>query len=260
MRLSLLVTCAALFVFGCGKDKPDSGGPAPGPTGGPGPSAGVDLATAKPDHTATAAEWHAEFKKDSAGSKKKYAGKVVELTGTLASFAENPDAGVLFAHLKIEKDVLGVRCGMSDANAWEKACQGAEVTVRGKLADGAIFHGELMPAIIVKADKNPALTATAADLGKQFKADTEKLREKFGDKWVYVEGEVVSTGKSSVGGPQFTLKGDGGVNVVCSVPADNKAKVEALKPGQKVKALGEFSSPFPNDKELSLNMVMFKSL
>lgn len=261
MRFSLLLVPAGL-AFGCGKSNPGSdgkGGNPPGPTGGT-PDGGAGLTSAKPDHTATAADWHAEFKKDKAAATAKYAGKVIELTGTLSGFIDEPDAGVLLAYLKVGKDAIGARCALADMSAWEKATEGAEVTIRGKLADGGIFTGEIKPAVLVNVDKNPALTATAADLGKQCVADVGKLRDKYGGKWVYVEGEVVSNGKPSARGSQFVLKGDGDVNVICWALAGSEQKVEALKPGQKVKALGELNSPFSGDKSLNLKRVRFKEL
>jgi hypothetical protein len=242
--LSLVLVCAALA--GCGKPVDQK-------------QADADLGSAKPDHTATVAEWHAEFKKDSAGAKAKYKGKVVELTGTVSMLAENADAGVMFVHLKVEGDLLGVRCGFSDTAIWEKFCEKSEVTIRGKLPEMSFLTGELMPVTLVAVKSNPSKTITATDLATRFKADLPKLKEEFDDKWVYVEGEFVSMGKSANGVTQFKLKGADGINVECNIPADGEKRAKALKAGQKVKVLGSFAT-YAGDKAPSLDQVMFKGL
>lgn len=271
VRLSLLLLTAV--ALGCGKDDSDKGTtpppgtlPPPGPTG-PGPTgpgtkpqmSEAELLAAKPDHTVTPAAWHAEFKADKEAAGKKYAGKVIELTGTVATVAENEDAGISFVHLKVDKDIFGVRCATKDMALWEKVVDGCEVTVRGKLADGAIFAGELLPAAVVKVDKNPSLSATAADLVKQFKADATKLGDSHNGKWVYVEGEFVSSGEVKNGGIYFVLKGDADCPIKCHVPLDAEKRMKTLRPGQKLKVLGQFYA-FKGDKELSLSMCRFKGL
>jgi exonuclease VII large subunit len=250
-------TAAALFLAvltaaaGCGKR---------GPSGADGKGdpdeTGADLAAAKPDVTMKAADWHAEFKKDDKAAKAKYAGKVVELTGQAGNVVQNADAGVAFIHLKVDKDFLGVRCGTKDMNVWEKVAEGSDVTVRGRLPEFGLFTGELMPVHVVSVGKNPAGTMTAAELAGRFEKDKEKLKEEWDGKWVYVEGEFVRSGTNKDGVLQFVLKGAGKTEVTCSAPADAKKQVAALKPGQKVKALGQLGVY----DDVSLQMTLFRGL
>lgn len=262
MRLSLFLLAAA--ALGCGKGDLGKGtnppGPAgPGTTNPPPPMTAAELAAATPDHIVTPAAWHAEFKADKAAATRKYAGKVVELTGTVSTVADNADAGLSFVHLKVDKDIFGVRCAVADVGLWEKVVDGCEVTVRGKLADGAIFAGELLPAAVVKVDKNPSLSATATDLARQFKADANKLGDSHNGKWVYVEGEFVSSGQSTDGVRYFVLTGDTDCPIKCSIPLDAEKAMKGLRPGQRVKVLGQFYA-FQGDKELTLSMCRFKGL
>jgi hypothetical protein len=246
---SALVLAVLMAVAGCGKKDPTGDG-----KGGP-DEAAADLATAKPDVTTTAAEWHAEFKKDDKAAKAKYAGKVVELTGKATSVLQNLDAGMAFIHLAVEKDFLGVRCDTKDLNVWEKVSPGSEVTVRGRLAEGGFLTGELMPVHIVSV-KGQAGSMTATELAEQFTKEKDKLKEKWDDKWAYVEGEFVRSDTSKNGILYLLLKGSGGVDVKCFVGADSKKQVEKLKPGQKVKVLGQVSVY----DEPSLQMALFRGL
>lgn len=249
-KLALLLLLTT-FAAGCGKKDTPGGG---GPDGKGG--AAVDYSTATPDVTMKAADWHAEFKKDEKAAKAKYAGKLVELSGKVTSVVQNLDAGVVFLHLKVDGDVLGVRCGINDVNAWEKVPEGADVVVRGKLPEFGFLTGELMPVQVIRVDNNPTTTFTAADLAGQFAKEPAQLKEKWADKWVYVEGEFVRSETSKNGILQIVLKGDGKAEIKCSVGSDAKKQVEAMKPGQKVKVLGQLSVY----DDVSLQMAMFRTL
>lgn len=257
MRFSILAAFAALFVVGCGKSNPTPDGkgttPPPGPTGG-----GTDLATVKPDHAATAADWYAEFEKDADAATKKYAGKVIELTGTVQVVTANDFEDELPLYLEVNKGESGLRCAMTDVNVWEKACQGTEVTIRGRLPVKGHLNGELSGAVLVKADKNPASSFTATELASQFVNDQKSLENKHKGKWAYVEGEVVWAGKTPGGWMEFKLKGVEGCNVICPVPREGKLKVESLKVGQKLKVLGIVALLAADGPRL--NMALFKSL
>lgn len=248
---SALFFVLALALTGCGKKAADD---KPGDKQTEKPEDGSDLATAKPDVTMTAEAWHAEFKKDEKAAKAKYMGKVVQLTGKVWTLAQNIDAGITFVHLKVENDLFGVRGGTKDLNLWERVPEGAEVTIRGRLPDMGVMTGELFPIHVVSVDKNPSRTFTAAELAIEFKKDKEKLKAAWGDKWVYVEGEFVRTIKSQHGSEQIVLKGAGGVDIKCAFPMDANALASKLKPGQKVKVLGQLSIY----EEPSLQMALFR--
>lgn len=252
-----IVFLALAALTACGKTDPDPE-PLPMPDAPPA-SVTLGMPAPKADHTATAAEWHAEFKADQAAAKKKYKDKVIELRGTVSNIVENVDAGIVFVHLKIEKDFLGVRCGFKDAHIWERVTEGSEVTIRGKVPELSFLTGELMPVALVSVEKNPAQTVSAVELTKRFKADFNKLKDEYNKKWVYVEGEFVSSGKSAHGASQFKLKGADGVEVTCGIPADAEKRVKALKPGQRVKTLGQFSA-LEDDTGPNLDSVLFKGL
>jgi hypothetical protein len=239
---SALLLSVLMTAFGCGQketggpeSKTDSGVTAPG-------EPGTDLATAKPDVTMKAADWHAEFKKDKGAARAKYIGKIIELTGHVS--VVDQVAGVTFIHLEEGIDALGVqgvRCGFKDPNLWERVSVGSDVIVRGRLPEqqqDLFLPGELMPVHVVRVD-NRSPSVTAAELAERFLKDQEALKEKWDSKWVYVEGEFVRSGMTPHGGLEFVLKGSGKVQVKCLVPGDAEKRVRALKPGQKVKVLGE---------------------
>lgn len=248
---SALFFVLALALTGCGKKAADD---KPGDKQTEKPEDGSDLATAKPDVTMTADAWHAEFKKDKKAAEAKYKGKVIQLTGTVSGVGQNLDAGIGYLLLKVKGDLLGVRGTTKEVDFWERVPEGADVTVRGRVPDMGFLTGELFPIHVVSVDKNPSRTFTAADLAAEFKKDKEKLKAAWDDKWVYVEGEFARTGKSLGGAEQIVLKGAGGLDIKCSIPADAKTLASKLKPGQKVKVLGQLSIY----EEPSLQMALFR--
>lgn len=240
---SVLAFVLFAALAGCGKndkatntDPPTNGKNTPGKLD----ETGADLAAAKPDVTMSAADWHAEFKKDAKAAKAKYKDKVIELTGRAASVLQNPDAGVGFVHLKVEKDILGVRGSTKDLLIWEKVSEGADVTIRGRVPEFQILTGELYPIHIVGV-KNLAPTTTAAELAADYAKDKEKFKAAWDDKWVYLEGEFVRAGKSKSDYEEIVLKGAGDRDIHCTIPADAKGLAAKLRPGQKVKVLGQVS-------------------
>ncbi|MBM3983876.1 MAG: hypothetical protein FJ304_27130 [Planctomycetes bacterium] len=258
---ALLAFVLFAALAGCGqKDKatntnpPADGKNKPG-TPGKLDETGADLAAAAADVTMSAADWHAEFKKDANAAKAKYKDKVIELTGRAASVLQNPDAGVAFVHLKVEKDILGVRGSNKDLNLWEKVSEGADVTIRGRVPEFQILTGELYPIHIVSV-KNLAPTMTTAELLADYAKDKEKFKAKWDDKWVYLEGEFVRAGKSKNDYEEIVLKGAGKQDIHCTIPADAKKQAAKLKPGQKVKVLGQMSI----FEEPTLQQALFRGL
>lgn len=78
-----------------------------------------------------AADWHEEWKKDSGAAKKKYEGKVIELTGEIDSVGADPYGDIGYVYLKTPGG-LGIRCGLEDKALWFKVGPDCKVKVRGK--------------------------------------------------------------------------------------------------------------------------------
>lgn len=258
MRLSILAAFAALFVFGCGKSDPapdNKGGPGPTPAPGPTPTPDgdkkpADPPTVKADVTITADEWAKEFKADKKAAQAKYKGKVIEMTGEVASLQLALGDMAVYLKVKGEAGVPGVpsgeMCVMTDLNCWESISPGSGVTIRGKsstvFSEGRVVEG----CSIVKADQNPAKTMTAEDFAKKYKADPKKSRQAWDDlglKWVYLEGVLASdvAGNDVLGVREFALKGEGETLISCSDLKRVSGEKGGMKSGQKVKILGLLS-------------------
>src|SRR5262245_30897758 len=183
-RFVLLVVglCAA----GCGQR-------APVPTDGPGkpsPDAPPTPAVAsleKPDFTLDAAAWREEWKKDRTAAKKKYTGKVVELTGevvfVMVQFEGSIAGGDLrsgpggWVNLKGAQEGFPVQCITTDPQPWLTVSEGSKVRVRGRA--GKVDAEELVDCIIVEAGPNPALTATVEQITRDVAADSAAAKEKY---------------------------------------------------------------------------------
>ena len=145
----------------------------------------------KPDVTMDVSQWLAEFKEDSKAAKSKYKHKVVELSGTVAQVVQDRYGLVGFVHLKVEGDLQGVVCTTVDNRAMVIVSPGSKVKIRGKVSDPSATTGQLYPAEIVEAGPNPAVVVSAQKLAKEYGTNVKAAKEKYRDKYVQIDGEVL---------------------------------------------------------------------
>jgi hypothetical protein len=133
------LTILVLGLLGCGKPAPTMGGKAyeprtsfspviVPPTGAP---ATPPMSQAKPVFTISAQQFHDECRQQKE-AKAKFAGKVIELAGTVQGVGTNPNAQpILF--LSVAGDPLGVMCIFfnTEMNLSEQVSKGQQVRVRG---------------------------------------------------------------------------------------------------------------------------------
>ena len=232
---------------------------------------GDDLTKVKPDVTMTAKEWatqhfHGRVIAD-ADVYAKYSGKVIELSGVVKEVGQFKqvfsDASVYYVDLKVEEGK--VRCEMhGDPAFWEKISKGSEVSIRGKASSGTVAW--LATAVVVKAGPNPSPTVAATELTKEFKADSAAAEKKYGvgiglgsDKDVYVTGEVLVVTKEGEKDVTIAIKGEGDAKVICNILPLAGARPQetalALKPGQKIKVLGDMMNPKKGDPVLRVTLL-----
>jgi hypothetical protein len=207
----------------------------------------------KADLVVTPAQWRADFKKDAKTARAKYAGKVVEMTGTIDSVRPEPfGAPYSYISFEVAGDFEGVRCVLSDPRPWLKVSPGSRVKVRGKSSD--VVSGDLKPCEIVEVMSNPGVTVTAPELARQFAADRKGAQKKFDDKWANLKGDVVARSKSKFCVAVLTLKGAGDVTVNCCFGEAGKRGTEKIKVGAKVAVFGRLSvGPGAREKSIWLN-------
>jgi hypothetical protein len=191
-----------------------------------------------------------EFKADSKDEKmaaEKYGDRVIQTEGEVHLFIRNANGDMVY--LKAEGDVLGLGCYTTEREPWTKLAPGQRVKIKGWSAKRYASHGILYSCVVVEASDNPALRISAAELAKEYAADRKATDEKYDNKPLYTEGEIVSKGKD--GDVFLRLKGVPGVEVNCAFSNDDA--IELLKPGETVRLLGEFKQGFNSEKYIGLS-------
>jgi hypothetical protein len=203
---------------------------------GPGP-AGPSLG--KPDFTLTAKEFREEWDKDKQAVNAKYKDKVLEVTGTVIGLHVASDGKSTLVLEGEPKSVKNVFCYPTDPKPWNKVTPGQTAKVKGKLPP---FPNDaaLIDCTIGEVTGDPSPTVSAADLAREFAADDNAARQKYGSKYLIVTGEVESVQVDRAKGSVVALKTGAATRVSCSFTEAPKA-LEGLKPGQQVKLLARIS-------------------
>jgi hypothetical protein len=132
-----LILFCVLSLAGCGKQAPPTVSPvavAPTtayksmfPPSSSRPKAEPNPATDKPDFVLSAQEFYDDYVRRGPDAKKKYGGKVVELTGTVKRTNTNT-SGQSLVYLEAGSDPFGVMCLMKEAGS---VSAGQAVKIRG---------------------------------------------------------------------------------------------------------------------------------
>lgn len=194
-----------------------------------------------PAFTLSASDWMAEWKKDEAEARKKYQGKVTELTGEVRDFGDDPYGNVGYLFLKVEGNLLGVRCAALDKAPWLKVGPGCTVKVRGTPPQFGLA-GDLFECTIVESSPQTALPVTAAELAQAFADDAKAAKEKYADKPLLITGEVASTEpEPDTSYLRLYLRAPGDLKVRANMDGSSdfhKKRNAGVQPGQRVQVLG----------------------
>lgn len=112
----------------------------------------ADLEKAKADFSVDAESFFLEFSGDESAANEKYVGKVIEVTGPVASIS-NSEGGVRVIFLL--DDLFGISCSVDSAYAVKVTDRldglgtGDEVTVRGR-CNGMLTDVQLSSCVLVK--------------------------------------------------------------------------------------------------------------
>jgi hypothetical protein len=248
---------AALLALGLSAVGCTPGGQAP-PTGpanqppGASPQAPASLGDVKPDFVFDAPAWREEWKKDRAAARKKYTGKVVELTGevifvsvqfegTAVSGLKSGPGG--WVNLKGAQEGFPVMCITTDPQPWLTVAAGSRARIRGRAGKAEMIETELVDCVIVEAGPSPALTATVEQVTRDVAADREAAKKKYAGKYVHAAGEVTEVVKDKDGTVRLKLKGASGVDVEALLGAPAAHRAGDIAVGQKIKLFGEVTVP-----------------
>lgn len=195
MKQSIIAIVFLLVELGCGK-KDDAKPGASSQTGGSptmrASQAKVDEPVKTPETTSdntftlVAKDFFAECKADPEKATKKYAGKVVEVTGVVVRVVGAPLSPNPIIMLNSGEELSPVQCMTNDKQPFLKVSPGQTVKVRGKCTENSAREGAVMNCVIVETGPNPAVMASAPELAKQFKADKDGAEKKYDRKYVIV--------------------------------------------------------------------------
>lgn len=105
----------------------------------------TQAASQSTDFSVTADELYKQFEQDETAANKKYAGKIIEVTGTVGSVQKD---GSGLSVLLTAKDAMGgINCSMTNAET-ANTTQGKIVTIKGKYT-GFLMDVNVLDAVLI---------------------------------------------------------------------------------------------------------------
>src|SRR5262249_57977692 len=98
--------------------------------------------------------------------------------------------------------------------------------------------------VLVQTGPSQAVVMSAEQLAKEYAADMEGTRKKYEDRWLQVTGEIVEREFNSAGASSVWLKGTDKVRVNCGFTPFEKNATRAIKIGQQLTVVGQYTSSF----------------
>jgi hypothetical protein len=258
----LLLTLAGLVSGGCGKGNDGKPAQDAGPAAGDKGQGPKEPESKKPDFSVTAEAFVKEFLTKPEEAKKKYEGKVVELTGEVMDINDRLDGKEVLVSLrgakKAPKDIVDVfpQCVLLPKyNARGlRLSPKQKVQITGRNANFFSFFINLQDCSLKELSKSEVPEFRAEDLVKEVAKDPTAASEKYRHKWVIVCGEVEDLTKNKNGFNHAKLKGDGKVRVSVTIGADALSR---LHKGQSVCLRGNATIGLEiANNEVSLQMGM----
>jgi hypothetical protein len=236
-NVSLMVVL--VLTLGCGKDDPPS----------PKSKAPEDLTNVPADFTMTAKDYYKDSHKDEKSSNKYYR-KVIEISGEVSqAYGGHAGGGKPFFKLVADKAAwYYVHCTTVDPQPWAKIVPGQQIKVKGR-EDGGLEN-----CVIVDYGKDPSITISPEELAKEYQADPEATAKKYDEKYLRLEGDVVSLTlgeKGQIGRTpdKLVLKGNGAVQIECWFIGDFRGKEPENAQGQaRLKVVGMFKKDTDKSK------------
>ena len=238
-RRNVALMGVLVLTLGCGKDDPPS----------PKSKTPEDLTNVPADFTMTAKDYDKDYYKDAQSSQKYYT-KVIELSGevSMAYGGHTRDGKPFFKLIADQGAWHYIQCYSADPQPWAKIVPGQQIKVKGR------NDGDLESCVIVDYGKDPSITISPEELAKEYQADPEATGKKYNEKYLRLEGDVVSLtlGKKGELGrtdDKLVLKGNGAVQIDCWFIGDFRSKEPENAQGQaRLKIVGMFKKDFDADK------------
>jgi hypothetical protein len=196
-----------------------------------------------PAFKVTAEELFAEARKDVTAATKKYKGAVIEVSGEPTNFDRSGDKSTIILQVSGVPVPVGVLCIVNTNEAWATIAHGQVVKLKGKCINVDI-SGKLTDCVtldncvVVDAGKERPVKVDAEAFTKEYLADKQAAAKKYDKKWLIVEGQYVGQLEEN-GLPVVKLKGADKLDVKYHVSVFEKSYIANLKPGDKVKFMGQ---------------------
>lgn len=227
----------AVLAAGCGKKKTETSTPSPESTPTGTFKDQLIPKASKPEVSTDPASFRAEFKANGQAASQKYFGKTIEMTGIVARMGDDPFDKGPFISLKAEGEWT-VSCATTDEKPWLTVMPGSKIKLKGKLPRGLSYQNPTIAECVVIENGPKPETTTAVKLTKTYATNRKAAKEKYREKWVNLEGEIIDAKVVAGNDMIVRLKGDGDLIVNCSIV---KNGLEAAKPGQTVKVFGQLN-------------------
>ncbi|QDT77351.1 hypothetical protein [Gimesia sp.] len=216
----------------------------------------TEPSAAEPDFTLAATTLAREYESDKPATTKKYAGKLLRLTGKVNSFHRTlSGSGLMFLDgLSTGSKSGRVKLDMHelDRNPWANATIGQEVIVQGRFPENFSIGPELEECrfIEVTGDVKPEWIP-AEQLAKTLSTDAQQTDEKYEGESIYLSGTVK---KLDLENSRIELGTDQKPSAVLWSEFTND--FAHLKPGQEIKVLGDYVTDRSENQIPELNEIM----
>jgi hypothetical protein len=217
-------------------------------------SGGV-IGKAAPDYALTVKEYLAEFKKDKKAAEKKFDGKIVELTGVVASVGMEGAQHPILTFFGDDDEPCNFVT--ADKEPWVRVAPGQKVKFKGKDVS-SYGRPRLVDCVLVDAGKYEAVKVSAAELATEYEKDktatNSKYHPKAGGKYLVVTGEVASTKTIDDTHTSVFLKGTAKTRINCvfdhRLHHEQGPFLKAVKVGQPMTVFGRYNAVGENDVRL----------
>jgi len=203
----------------------------------------------KADFTLTSKDFDAEQTKDQDAFKKKYAGKWIELSGTVKEARRRYEGDYL--GLVGENQVSSIICVTSVREPWKTVLPDQEVKILGRLEVGIVPM--LRDSVILQKSGSGPKMITAEELAKELKGDFNKTEGKYRGKNLILTGEATKIIDRSAAFLVVLKTLEPEPVVFVQFNDWSKEIVKDIKIGQQVIAVGNFITfdPHFTDKKQS---------
>jgi hypothetical protein len=219
----------------------------------------------------TAQQMEAEARQDPMGAKAKYDGQRVEVSGIVRRINITFNGTATISLVGPQSAELpsvpagrpttgpsrgeGVNVGTIYAEPWALFAPDQTVTFvgTGRIQGSSAF---LTNAEATQAGPSPAVAIAATDLAAEFAKDPDATenhykRTALNGKTIVLSGAVIRVANEKLSGkPSGVYVGSGNAKILChfEYTEPNQTRLTALRPGEQLKIVGEFSGPAPDEK------------